>query len=224
MTLPSRPLLLLLPVLTLCAADQAWKTKPLPEWTEQDANDVMTESPWSKANIPTFDKTAAIETQIPGSGGYGMKGMNAKHGRQPAAKSATPTTLPKLMIRWESAQPLQAAELKAHRVNSPAVDDEHYAIAVYGIPRSALGSDSKQRAEVLKRLSVLKFFVKKEIKPSNVEIEVGESEALIVYYFPKTNPIDWRDHQITFEAQIGSYKISQVFNTDDMTFRGQLEL
>ena len=43
-------------------------------------------------------------------------------------------TPPDLKVRWESAQPIRAAELKARETNAPAIDESHYAIAVYGVP------------------------------------------------------------------------------------------
>jgi len=33
-----------------------------------------------------------------------------------------------------SALPMSSAQLIAHELNAPAVDEDHYAIAVYGVP------------------------------------------------------------------------------------------
>jgi hypothetical protein len=47
---------------------------------------------------------------------------------------------------------------------------------------------------------------------------------LVVYLFSKSEEFNWRDHGITFEAQIARLKFSQAFSTDDMMFHGKLEL
>jgi len=48
--------------------------------------------------------------------------------------------------------------------------------------------------------------------------------VLVVYLFAKSAEFTWRDHGITFEAQISRLKFSQAFSTDDMTFHGKPEL
>ena len=102
--------------------------------------------------------------------------------------------------------------------------DDFYAIAVYGIPRGAITDDSKERQDELKKLAVLKREGKKDLKPTRVDILLRESGPLVVYLFSKSAEFNWRDHGITFEAQISRLKFSQAFNTDDMTFHGKLEL
>ena len=57
-----------------------------------------------------------------------------------------------------------------------------------------------------------------------MDILLRESGPLVVYLFPKSAEFNWRDHGITFEAQISRLKFSQAFSTDDMTFHGKLEL
>jgi hypothetical protein len=104
------------------------------------------------------------------------------------------------------------------------VGDGFYAIAVYGIPRGMVTDDSKQRQDELKKLAVLKREGKKDLRPTRVDILLRESGPLIVYLFSKSAEFTWRDHGITFEAQIAGLKVSQAFSTDDMTFHGKLEL
>src|SRR6516162_10249878 len=37
-----------IPAIALIAADSPWKTKPAAQWTEQDARQVLTNSPWAR--------------------------------------------------------------------------------------------------------------------------------------------------------------------------------
>jgi hypothetical protein len=39
-----------------------------------------------------------------------------------------------VVVRWESALPVRAAERKTGETNVPTVDSDHYAIVVYDIP------------------------------------------------------------------------------------------
>ena len=218
----------------LMAADQAWKNKQYPEWNEDDAKEVMTNSPWAKVVVATPIKPNG-QTGQPGShrgrfgiGGFGIgrssSGGAGRHGGDDGGKATTPDQPATLTLRWESAQPMREAELKARDTGAPDVGDDYYAIAVYGIPRGAVTDDSKERQDELKKLAVLKREGKKDVKPTRVDILLRESGPLVVYLFSKSAEFNWRDHGITFEAQISRLKFSQAFSTDDMTFHGKLEL
>jgi hypothetical protein len=53
-----RAVVFALSALSLAAADLAWKAKQFSEWTEDDAKEVMTDSPWAKTVMPTLAKSA----------------------------------------------------------------------------------------------------------------------------------------------------------------------
>ena len=104
------------------------------------------------------------------------------------------------------------------------VDEDHYAIAVYGIPSKMVKDDSKKFADRLKTQAAIKRDAKTDIKPSSVEIMLRDDGPVILYLFPRNVEITWRDHRIEFDAQVGSLKIKQSFDADDMRFHGTLEL
>lgn len=227
----SRPCIagFILPALLLTGADQAWKNKQYLEWTEDDAKEVMTNSPWAKSVVVTPIKPTG-QTGQPGShpgriafGGLGI-GRTGRRGSGDGGKATPPDQPATLTLRWESAQPMREAELKARDTGAPDVADDFYGIAVYGIPRGTLTDDSKERQDELKKLALLKRDGKKDIKPTRVDILLRDSGPLVVYLFSKSAEFNWRDHGITFEAQISRLKFSQAFSTDDMTFHGKLEL
>ncbi len=207
-----------LSALLLMAADQDWKNKQFPEWTEDDAKDLLKDSPWVKTVAATLVKPSGKDVQV--STPIGRR----KH----REKSDTPVPAnvkpPMLTLRWESALPVREAELKARDVTAPALDDEdHYAIAVYGIPRAMLKDDSKAMADNLRRQALLKREGKQDTKPSSVEILLRDDGPVVLYLFPKSAAFDWRDHKIEFDAQMPGLKFTQAFSFDDMTFHGKLE-
>jgi len=221
-----------LSALILTGADQAWKDKQYPDWTEDDAKEVMTNSPWAKTVVATPVKpggqtgqTGNHRARIGFSGlGIGRSGSSGRHGADDGASKASPDQPATLTLRWESALPMREAELKARDIGAPDVADDFYAIAVYGIPRGAITDDSKERQDELKKLAVLKREGKKDLKPTRVDILLRESGPLVVYLFSKSAEFNWRYHGMTLEAQISRLKFSQAFSTDDMTFHGKLEL
>ncbi len=217
----SRIALFILTALALTAADQAWKNKQFPEWTEDDAKELLKDSPWVKTVAATLVKPSGKDVQV--STPFSRRGGKRHEASDtPAPANAKPPTL---TLRWESALPVREAELKARDVTAPTLDDEdHYAIAVYGIPRGMLKDDSKVMAENLKRQALLKREGKQDTRPSSVEILLRDDGPVVLYLFPKSAEFDWRDHGIKFDAQMPSLKFTQAFSFDDMTFHGKLEL
>ena len=219
-----------LSALLLAGADQAWKNKEYPDWTEDDANEVMTNSPWAKTVVATPVKPTGQTGQTGGHrarigfSGLGIGRSGGRHGGDDGSSKASPDQPATLTLRWESAQPMREAELKARDTGAPDVADDFYAIAVYGIPRGAITEDSKERQDDLKKLAVLKREGKSDLKPTRVDILLRESGPLVVYLFSKSAEFNWRDHGMTFEAQISRFKFSQAFSTDEMTIHGKLEL
>ena len=44
-------------LLSRAADDKPWQ-KPVPEWTVDDAHEIMNDSPWAKTTTPTLDRAA----------------------------------------------------------------------------------------------------------------------------------------------------------------------
>jgi hypothetical protein len=229
----------------LLAADPSWQTRPIAGWTDDDAHQVLNDSPWAKSVTPKVIRSSntnqnrqnpgmaqvgGVGIGVPGMGGMGSGGM----GRRGGMRSSQPTdttdtnnanfTPPKLTVRWESALPVQAAELKARNVNAPAMDDDHYAIAVYGVPTRLIKMDSSALDNQLKDEASIKREGKKDLKPSSVQVIPRDEDNVVVYYFPRSKEITRQDGQIEFNAQILSLQFSVSFTVADMTYQSKLEL
>lgn len=217
---------------SLIAADQAWRNKPYSEWTGDDAKEVIAGSPWVKTITPTVvvkapepDQRRAVGRRRAGKIDKAVPAPSG--GAAPAGdgqSKSSPAKVPTLTVRWESARPVREAELKNHETGAPAVDADHYAVAIYGIPRSLIANDLTTQAEELKKHARLKRYAKKDLKPSSVHILLREDGPVILYLFPKSDEITWRDQSIQFDAEVAHLKCSQSFDTSDMRFHGNVEL
>jgi hypothetical protein len=236
-------------VALLFAADEAWKDKQIAEWSEDDARQVLTDSPWAKTVKPTVDRSAHSSQGRSGGGmgrgggiGIGGIGIGMGGGRRggmggPGAGGGYPgggrrgddtgtdyNEPPSLKLRWESAFPVRSAELRAREASAPTLDANHYAIAVYGVPNRMANGDSRSLANQLKKQAAMKRDGKKNLKPSSVEVLQREGGPIIVYLFPRSHEITRQDKRIEFEAQIGRLRFSQSFYVGDMYYQGKLEL
>lgn len=224
-------------VTLLSGAGPSWTTKAVANWTEEDARQILEASPWAKvvvANI-TRRQTEAERREGGNMGqphGIGYDGIDDRKfhpealgnplGGAPLA--APPLPIIRLLVRWESALPVRAAEFKVHEGGLPTATDDGYTIAVYGVPGNYFKGDPASLGEPFKNLAALKREGKKDVKPISVEVFQLEGGAAVVYRFPLSAELSPRDTSIEFTALIGRLQVTQVFSVAQMQFQGKLEL
>jgi hypothetical protein len=223
----------------LVAGDSVWTTKPIQSWTQEDARQILAQSPWSKTIKAGISRLQSEDQRREGGNmgqeqGIGFDGI----GKGPRPK--TPTSLPDLIkpesnvrpnnqaltlqLRWETALPIRAAELKAGVIEPPTLPSEGYSLAVYGVPSASVKGDPKSLGEPLKKLAYLRREGKKDVRPSRVEVFQREDGIAIVYIFPASAEISKKDRLVEFVAQIGRIGITESFDVEEMQFQGKLEL
>jgi hypothetical protein len=236
--IPRLCLLTLASVVLLSGDDPSWKDKPIPQWDDQDAKQVLADSPWSKSvklerlrYLSEFERrdSGNWEAGIPpgiGLSGAGLIGLLAVFDSNDEALAKALAhrlqyDLGKVVVRWESALPIHAAELKVGDVGLPAWQGNYYAIAVYDIAPPFRWN----LANELKDIAFLKRDKKKDLKPSRVEIERHDDGLMtVVYLFPRSAEITMKDSNVRFVCQIGRMYISQFFFPGEMEFQGKPEL
>ena len=222
----------------LAAEEPAWQTRQIPDWTTDDAQQILSDSPWTKTVSPSLSRQG--NGGPPGGGrrggiglggvgiGFPGGGIGRRGGGYPGGRTGTDdggqSTPPSLKLRWESALPVREAELKARDVSAPTLDPDHYAIAVYGIPARFASPDAKALPDQLKKQAALRRDGKKDIKPSSVEVLQREEGPVIVYLFPRAKEITRDDRRIEFDAHVGRLEFTGSFYPEEMTYQGKLEL
>jgi hypothetical protein len=160
----------------------------------------------------------------PGGGGYpnggqqnGQNYPNSSGGRN---DSQTP---PQLTLRWETAMPVRAAEMKTHDL-TPQSDDKHYTLAIYGVPDRFVSGDHTHLEDQIKKATVLKRDGKKDVKASSIEIIDRPEGTVILCFFPTSAELSKQDRRVEFDSQLGRMQIVQSFYTEDMVWQGKLEI
>jgi len=223
--------------------DPPWRSKQIAEWSAEDANQVLFDSPWAKTFTPVLTAGQesgrkppgigrelggvgrdAIGLAVPGIAGRRATGNASQSGESPAGQSTGNSSYepPKLTLRWVSAMPVRTAELKAHD-NAPDVDESHYAIAVYGIPDRMIEGDVQKLGDQLKNEASLRREGKKDLKPSSVRV-LDMAGRVVLYSFPMSDEITRADHSVEFTAKIGRLDLDLSFFVDNMVWQGKLEL
>jgi hypothetical protein len=227
------------------AAEQGWKDKQIAQWTEEDAREVLTRSPWAQQTTPEISRQSGygnrggmgrgsggigmggIGMGIPGMGGgrrggmgggggpYGGGGGGQRRGGDEGERRGPPT----LTVRWESAFPVREAVLKAKDTTASSIEEKYYAVAVLGIPARMTDRAGKPKAE-------LKREGKKTIKSADVRTLSRDDGTMMVFLFPKDakKEITANDQKVAFEAQIGRMSLHEVFVPAEMMYDGKLQL
>jgi hypothetical protein len=224
----------------LMAADATWQEKPIPSWTNEDARQLLTDSPWCRLVIAGITRRQNEDERRAGGNmgqpkGVGFDGVDDVRPKvqipnnpvdfllKPNPWVAPPPKYMRLRIRWESALPVRAAELKYGAVAPPTLDVDSYTIAVYGIPGEFF-KDPTTLGNPLKGEAALKRDGKKDVRPTSAEVFQRENGVVVVYTFPPSMEISKQDGHVDFEAQIGRLVFAHTFNLDEMQFEGKLAL
>jgi|SRR5271165_2377120 len=107
-------------VLVLLAADPAWITKPLRQWDQRDAKQVLANSPGVKFVTPApLPPVSEAQHRDGGTMGGNSKGVGLRalaptnlFGVSTSIKAESRTLRP-VAIRWESSWPVRTAEARA---------------------------------------------------------------------------------------------------------------
>jgi hypothetical protein len=228
--------------LILLAADASfttasWKDKPVQGWTDQDARQILKDSPWAKSAVGNISRMQTEFERREGGNmgqekGVGFDGIDEKTRRQQAAgffgsavngTSNISRPLP-LQIRWESALPIRLAELKANVIEPPTLTGDGYRLAVYGVPGNYFKDDPQKLGAPLKKEAALRRAGRDDVKPSSVEVFQREDGLVVVYLFPLSAELTKKDGLIEFNARIGRLGIQTYFDAAEMLFQGKLEI
>jgi hypothetical protein len=223
---------ILLSVAVLLGADQpSWKTKAIEQWDNDDARQILTESPWvGRAALQPIPDRSPGERRDSGDWdtgighGVGIAGTGILGPRR--AAEAIKRTHHKespgdAEIRWESAAPVRAAEMKLGQPPASLLHTDWYTIALYDVPLP----EKHWGADKLKGLAYLRRENKPDFKPSHVEIKRNaDGTATVVYLFSRHEEITRRDRSVIFAAQIDRFFVAEFFYPGSMQIKGQLEL
>jgi hypothetical protein len=230
------PLLIVSTVLLAASGPSSsptWTNKPIQQWNEQDAKQVLSSSPWVKktmpAPLPNVSEEARRQSGRMGGGQAQSVNLDAfKTSTLTGIGQSGPTRrrrrgIEAVEVRWESANPVRTAEKAAHEEDPPAWEGEMYAIAVYDVP--GLDIDQKGLPTELQRAAFLRLGGKKDLRPVRVDLLPQEGDlTTVVFLFPRTVEIKLENKRIEFTTVFGRLSVTSYFYPKEMQFQGKLEL
>ena len=138
-----------------------------------------------------------------------------------------------LVVRWQSALPMRQAIAKqkfgSEAGTSPESkklldgDQKYYAVLVSGLPGRMLGASDDMKSNLLKA-TTLSVKGKDPISAADLQTAGNEQKAVVMFFFPRTSPIDADDKEVEFSSKFGPIIVKQKFKLKEMVFNGKLEL
>jgi hypothetical protein len=225
------------------ASSDFWNKKLPAEWTPEEIDRLLTDSPWARPVKAEYSGDADSRSGDPsdpgGRGGSGGSGPWGEGGPEPRSRGISIPGLPRISlphpsrrgkgpspyqgtVMWESAKPIQEA------LKTPLEDvlENHYAITVNGIPLLSRGDeeDEKRRIEALKRFATLQVKGKEPGEADIARREVSNG-SILVFGFRKDAPaISPNDKEVLFEARFSGLVVKAKFTPKEMLYRGALAL
>lgn len=224
--------------------------KDAAQWTDQDAQVVLTDSPWvqsveAEMHDPRDDKEE-YSAPLPAGERAGMAGQTnpvASSGRWDGGGGRNSMgSLPSLpvTVRWESALPVREAMRHVSGSENSGAAPDDYVITLTGlIPagryrsagRADMSSNSDGASDKRNPEELLEVFMassrllprgESAIAPSNVRLDSATGALHI--FFPRTHPIEAKTKEVVFATRFGSFKVRAKFRVKDMRYQGKLAL
>ena len=197
----------------LAAAD-FWEETEFTAWSDKDVEQMMNDSPWAKRLTVRFPRTP----------------RESRGGRFGGFRPGTSTPQTRLVIQWQSAQPIRQAMVRGRIEQGGTVDPEAqvfldqsspgYVVVVTGLP----GQFGRLTPEALMAEARLERKGKSPIVPAQAQPQRAGRGVAIVYFFPKDDAIVLEDKEVEFITKVGGVTIKKEFTLEDMVFNDQLEL
>lgn len=219
----------------LYAAD-FWQKKKFTEWTQKEAQEMMSNSPWAR-------RTEVIIRGSKSGGGVLREGRAG--GRPPGVGidrqgsggntgSDTTSEAPRtaLTIRFHAALPFKQALARMRYgdgvLRSPEAaqmlsrKEDAYLIGILGPTHAFAGNP-----DTIRENAVLLVRGRDPIHAASVSSDVDKAAGTMILYlaFPRNpNPIRVEDESIEFQLKLPSFELKHRFKLKDMIFEGNLEL
>jgi hypothetical protein len=201
------------------AGSEFWNTKPPADWSPEEIQRLLTNSPWAKEAVVEMNFSAAGHSGAMGGMSRGRQG--GMRGAGPEIPGITAT------VRWESALPVRQVSKR----KLPASLDGQYVLSVTGLP--VMDPSSVPRDEDLgggelmfdriREASTLQRRGKDTLGPTAVTSGAASGSFLLTFD-PGSQPITAAEKEITFVTKMGPMSTKAKFLLKEMLYQGRLAL
>jgi len=213
-----------------------WEERFFTSWTEEEIEQMLTDSPWSRKVTVVLDESRRSRTR--------RRATNAAGDRDDGRRSIPPSDVPplegigpapermNLTVSWRSALPVKQALARAQAGIGEQIPAEQqafliqfeplYVVSVAGVPRQFV---ERVERSVLLGQTYLERPNKLPIVAEDVEPFIESEETVILEFaFLRDDPITIDDDEVWFSMTLGAVEVQRSFRPDEMMFGDSLEM
>lgn len=194
-----------------------WQQKPPDKWSPQECKKLLAKSPWAMdapvtGNPPSTETTGGVGFNPSGSSGAGGTAMRT------------------VFVRWESAEPVQAAARQTNASQLPASDVAQYYVIhvsnlqVPGANETAIAAELQRTFDRLQSQAKLTRKGKSPIACTKVTGKLIGGPGLLFFFPRKDAQISADDKEVQFETELTTLDVKAKFPLKNMTFGPGLSL
>jgi hypothetical protein len=201
-----------------------WNKRDPSEWTEDEIQRLLTQSPWAK-QATTIVEPGPRGTPSAGAGsgtaGVGINGIGLGPGGRQEKQDTGNTNAPpppQGMVVWESAQTI----LDGRKKPLPKEFKDHYTLSISGIPSRQIAND--KLVDQLRQFTFLQPNDQPPVQPGTVRQVAGRADPLLVGFSKDVLQLSANDKSIHFTTAVGLFLLKTKFDTKEMRYQGRLAL
>jgi hypothetical protein len=216
-----------------------WNEKEPTEWSDQEVQRLRTDSPWARVGSAeaVLDRKSGQEEmwkrkgdRVPIVGPDGKELATHTEPIKPGAPGpAGPLPKLRVLVRWESAEPLLAATPG----QSVADAAKFYIVSVSGLMTGDLANASRsepasaeEREAVLEHVRSASFLLREGKEPIPATgIRKASLDGVVSLYFPRASgPLEVADKEVALVTKVGLFELKVKFPLKPMQYHGKLAL
>jgi len=213
-----------------------WEERFFTSWSEEEIDQMLTDSPWSRKVTVVLDESRRSLTR--------RRAANAAGERDDGRRLIPPNDIPPLegigpvpermtvTVSWRSALPVKQALARAQAGIGERIPAEQQAFLIQFEPLYvvSVAGVSRQLAERVERSVLLgQTYLERPNKvpivAEDVEAFIEDEETVILEFaFLRDDPITIDDDEVWFSMTLGSVEVQRSFRPEEMMFGDSLEL
>ena len=203
---------------TALSAADFWTEKPYLQWSDKDAEKMMTGSPWATVMSVALPPNLPVASDGGGRGGRGGDG----EGFAPDPRRI------RLTISWRSARPVKQALVRtqvglggtptAQQTTFLEQDEPYYVVGILGLPPQYVRPGGNTTVEAF-----LKRKGKDDIPVQQAGSQMSPGGTTLLLGFPR-GEIMPEDAEVELFVKFDRLEIKKKFKLAEMMFDGKLEL
>lgn len=199
--------------IALAKTSEFWNQQQPDNWTKEEIQQLITDSPWAKPVVPQ-DKAYAPQSPTAGGGRRGRINTSSSRTNPGVIAAQFPG-----YVRWLSAKPM----ILAMKLKFPPGFEGHYVIGLSGIPMISGHSDGRggDSYDALKEVTYLEVKGQEPAQPGIIQEDPSDTSTVLFGFLQQFLDLS-SAKSAEFKTSTGPFEIKARFDLKQMKYQHEL--